>query len=110
MGQCGTHQDKSLPCLPCMPPPHTCLLDYGLQPGHGDDSDPDRHERAQEVTKLQHIVLHDTEHHNARLVTGMVKLGKQGKGVRAALPSPSPSPAPQLPHTTLTVEKNMVKM
>ena len=63
-------------------PPHmhslcTHLLDHGLQPGHGDDSDPDRHEGTQEVTELQHVIVHDAEHHDAWLVTGMIKLGPQ---------------------------------
>lgn len=64
--------------VPSSPPratgPHTSLLDHWLEPGHGDDSDPDRHEGAQEVTELQHVVLHDAEHHDAGLVTSMVKL------------------------------------
>lgn len=50
------------------------LLDNGLEAGHGDDCDPHRHEGAQEVTELQHVVLHDAEHDNTWLVTGMVKL------------------------------------
>ena len=97
MGQWGTCQDGSLPWPPHMPPPPTHLLDHGLEPGHGNDGDPDRHEGAQEVAELQHIVLHDAEHHDARLVTGVVKLGWGGKGVRATPHSPGPSPAPQLP-------------
>lgn len=50
------------------------LFDNGFESGHGDDSDPYRHERAEEVTELQHIILHDAEDHNAWLVTGMIKL------------------------------------
>ena len=52
----------------------TYLFDDGLESGHGDHRDPDRHERAQEVTELQDIVLHDAEDHDAGLVTGMVEL------------------------------------
>ena len=50
------------------------LFDDGLQSGHGDHRDPDGHQRAQEVTELQDIVLHDAEDHDARLVTGVVEL------------------------------------
>ncbi len=52
------------------------LFDNGFESGHGDNSDPYRHERAEEVTELQHIILHDAEDHNAWLVTGMIKLFK----------------------------------
>jgi len=75
VGQRGIRQDGSPPCPPHGPPSRTRLLDHGLEPGHGDDSDPDGHEGAQEVAELQDVVLHDAEHHDARLVTGMVKLG-----------------------------------
>lgn len=50
------------------------LFDNGFESGHGDDSDPYRHERAEEVTELKHVILHDAEDHNAWLVTGMIKL------------------------------------
>jgi len=50
------------------------LFDDGLESGHGDDRDPDGHEGAQEVTELQHIVLHDAEDHDAGLVARVVEL------------------------------------
>jgi len=50
------------------------LFDNGFESGHGDDSDPYRHERAEEVTELQHVILHDAEDYDAWLVTGMIKL------------------------------------
>lgn len=55
------------------------LLDDGLQPRHGDDGDPHRHERAEEVAELQDVILHDAEDHDARLVTGMVELTEERK-------------------------------
>lgn len=74
-GAAGHHQDGSPLCPPHVPPHRACLLDHRLEPGHGDDSDPDGHEGAQEVAELQHVVVHYAEHHNARLVAGVVKLG-----------------------------------
>ena len=58
----------------------TYLFDDGLESGHGDHRDPDGHERAQEVTELQDIVLHDAEHHNAGLVAGVVELRGRDMG------------------------------
>lgn len=45
-----------------------------LQPGHGEDSDPDGHSGAQEVTVLQRVVVEDAEHSAARLIAGVVEL------------------------------------
>lgn len=50
------------------------LLDNGLEACHSDDCDPHRHEGAQEVAELQHVILHDAEHNNTWLVAGMIKL------------------------------------
>lgn len=57
------------------------LFDDGLESCHGDDGDPDGHEGAQEVTELQHVVLHDAEDHDAGLVACVVEL-RGGRGGR----------------------------
>lgn len=60
----------------------TDLLNHRLQTSHGNDSDPYRHQGAQEITELKHVVVHDAENHNARLVTGMIELQEGTTGVK----------------------------
>lgn len=67
----------------CLPgPTRTDLLDHRLQTSHGDDGDPHRHQGAQEITELKHVIVHDAENHNAWLVTGMVELQEQIAGIK----------------------------
>lgn len=55
------------------------LLDDGFKSGHGNDRNPDGHEGAEKITELEDIILHNAEHDNARLITGMVELQKERK-------------------------------
>lgn len=73
-GEDGT---KRAPPRPASSAAAAHLLDDGLEPRHGDDGDPHRHERAEEVAELQDVVLHDAEDHDARLVAGVVELSEQ---------------------------------
>lgn len=57
----------------------TYIFQSVLQSGHADDRDPHGHHRAQEVTELQRVIVHDAHHRHAGLITRVIKLHRTAK-------------------------------
>lgn len=54
--------------------PHTYVFQDLLDLCHAQNGHPDGDNRAQKVTELQRVVIHNAHYSNARLVTGVVEL------------------------------------
>lgn len=72
MATCG----RAWPCSARVPTMKSCthVFQNFLHPGHAQNRHPDGHHRAQEVTVLQCVVVHNAHHCDAWLVTRMVEL------------------------------------
>lgn len=53
-------------------------------PSHAQDGDPDGTDRPQEVTVLQGVVVHYTQHSYTRLVTCVVELQKEKRPLQSS--------------------------